>query len=442
MKIRFFLTTIATLVSAFATLNAQDDNSFKEWNLDRCINYALDNNTAVIQSAISQSSTEQDYLKSKEAFAPSISASTNQNYAYQNMIGPNSQSVYSASYGINMDMTLFNGGRLTYTKRQNEVLVQASKEGLLSTKKQVMTNVLNAYLNILYNNESVKTNEKLLELNQAEYERSKVMYEVGKITKSDLAQVASQWSQSKYNLSKSRNNLRTSILTLKQLLELGIDVDFSVHIPEIDEADVLEPLPDVMEIYHNAMNTMPSIKQAELNIKSAEIGKRVAQGNWMPSISLRAGLSGSYNTQAAAPLGTQFTESLGPTAGITLSVPIYDQRSAKTAVNKAKLNIEKAKVDYIQAEKEISKNVETLYVEALNAQDNYITAKEKLEYAMTSYELVSEQYKVGLKNTVELLTAEKDLFQASQEVVQCRYNAIISIQLLNILQDKDIKVGN
>lgn len=439
MKKVFVLTW--AVVTATVMLCAQNDNTFQNWTLEQCMQYALDNNTTVLKSITAKSSAEQDLRKSKAAFAPTVSASTNQNYAYRNMLGPDNESVYNANYGISAGMTLFNGGRLTFTKRQNDVILQASQEGVLSARKQLQKDVLGAYLTVLYNNETVKTNEKIFELSNAEYERSKIMYEVGKITKSDLAQVATQWSQNKFNLSKSRNSLRTALLALKQLLEIGIDVEFSIAIPEISDDEILEPLPGMMDIYHTAMATMPSIKQAELNITSAEIGKRVAQGNWMPTISLNAGLSGSYSTANYESLGEQFKTSLGPTAGIAINIPIYDQRTAKTAVNKAKINIENSKISYRQAESKISKDVESLYVDALNAQDNYVNATEKLGFAQDSYDLVAEQYNVGMKNTVELLTAEKNLFQAQQEVVQCRYQAIISIQLLNLLQDKEIKVG-
>ncbi len=440
MKKVFVLTW--AVVTATVMLCAQNDNTFQNWTLEKCIDYALSNNTDVMQSIVSKSSAEQDLKKSKAAFAPTVNANTNQNYSYQNMLGPGNKSVYSASYGISVGLPLFTGGRLTYTKRQSEILLQSSQEGLLNTEKLLKSDVLEAYLNVLYNNETVKTNEKIFELSNAEYERSKIMYEVGKITKSDLAQVASQWSQNKFNLSKSRNSLRTAILSLKQLLELGIEVDFSVAIPQITDEEILTPLPEMLEIYNTAMNLMPSIKVAELNIQSAEMSKKIAQAGWMPSVSMSAGISGSYNTGAASTLGEQFKSSLGPTAGISVNIPIYDQRSAKTSVNKAKLNIETSKINYQKAEKAIAKEVESLYVDALNAQENYVNATEKLGFTQDSYDLVSEQYNVGMKNTVELLTAEKNLFQAQQEVVQCRYQAIISIQLLNILQDKEIKVGS
>lgn len=434
-----FILVVATV--AIQAVAQEESKSYTGWTLTQCLDYALSHNINVLQKQVAEKSAYEGLEQSKQAFAPNISASTNQNYAYQNMLGPNNQSVYSATYGINLNMPVFSGGKLIYTKKQNEIMLESSKEDVNASKKQIQTSVLQAYLQVLFDNETVKTSEKIYELSNAEYERSKAMYEVGKITKSALAQVASQWASNKYNLTISRNNLRIDILNLKQVLELEITDDFSVNFPEIDDAEILTPLPDLLEIYNAAMESMPSVKAAQLNIESAELGKRVAQSGWIPSISLNAGLSGSYATGQGINIGEQFKQTLGPTAGLSLSIPIYDQRSTQTAVNRAKLNIESNKLNYELVDKEISKNVETLYVEALNAQDNYITAKEKLGYAQESYDLVSAQYNVGMKNTVDLLTEEKNLFAAEQEVIQCRYKAIISIQLLNVLQDKEIKVG-
>lgn len=441
-KVKISASLLAAALLSLPAVAQEEPGTYQDWTLEQCIDYALENNTNIMQSIIEKASAEENYKRSKEAFAPNISASTNQNYAYQNMVGPDNHSVYSANYGINLGMTLFSGGKLTYSKRQNEVLVESRNAGILTTQKEIKVSILEEYLQVLYSYETVKTKEKIFELSNAEFERSKAMYEVGKITKSDLAQVGQQWSQNKYDLTISKNTLRTNVLSLKQTLEIGIEDQFSVAIPEISEDEILAPLPNMMDIYHTAMSVMPKIKMAELNIKSAEMGEKVARSGWMPTISLNAGLDGSYNTNYSEPLGDQFTSSLGPTAGISVKIPIYDQRSAKNAVNLAKLNTEMSKVEYQQAEKYVSKEVETLYVDALNAQENYITAKEKLEYTQESYDLVSAQYNVGMKNTVELLTAEKNLFQAQQEVIQCRYTAIISIQLLNIMQDKDIKVGS
>ncbi|MCQ2351402.1 MAG: TolC family protein [Paludibacteraceae bacterium] len=436
------LASVLTVATAMTATAQNEQSDFKNWTLTQCLDYALEHNIDVLHSYVSEQKAKEDLEFSKQAFAPNISAGTQQGYAYENMLGPNNQSAYNASYGINLSMPIFNGGRLLYSKKQNEVILEMSKENTNSSKKDIQTSVLYAYLQVLYDHETVNINQKIYELSDAEYERSKAMYEVGKITKSALAQVASQWASNKYNLTNSKNNLRTDILALKQVLELNITTEFSVAFPEISDEEILAPLPYMLEIYNTAMEQMPYVKAAEKEIESAEIGKKIAQAQWMPTLNLNAGLNSSYNTMFASSLGEQFKSNLGPTVGVTLNIPLYDQRAALTSVNKAKLNIDQSKLNYQQVDKEISKNVETLYVEALNAQDNYITAKEKLGYAQESYDLVAAQFNVGMKNTIDMLTEEKNLFQAEQEVIQCRYKAVISIQLLNILQDKEIKVGN
>jgi len=435
------------LLALFAALTlqgaAQEEsiNDYSNWTLTKCLDYALEHNINVLQKIVAEKQAYEDLEKAKQAFAPNLSANTGQNYNYDNLLGPNGENIYSASYGVNLSMPLFMGGKLLYSKKQNQIILESSTRSVDASKIQIKTSVLKAYLQVLYDNETVKSNEKIFELSSAEYERSKAMYEVGKITKSALAQVASQWASNKYNLTISRNTLRLDILALKQELELDITVDFSVNFPEIDDTEILAPLPNMLDIYYTAMDVLPGIKVAELNIQSAEVAKRVAQSGWIPTISLKSGMSGAYSTAHGMNLEDQFRDDLGFSAGITINVPIYDQRTTLTAVNKAKFDIENKKLAYQQADKEVSKNVETLYVDAQNAQDNYITAKEKLGYAQESYDLVAAQYNVGMKNTVDLLTEEKNLYTAEQEVIQCRYKAIISIQLLNVMQDKEIKVG-
>ena len=230
-------------------------------------------------------------------------------------------------------------------------------------------------------------------------------------------------------------------MELKQLLELDITTKFNVEIPVIADEEILQALPDMLEIYHQAMLTMPQIKEAELSLKSAEYDLKTAKAGYIPTISLSAGLSGNYNTAEDASLLDQFTRSLAPSASIGIKIPIYDQSKTKTNVAKAKISYDMTQLNYQQAEKQIAKYVESLYIDAESAQSNYLAAAEKLNSIQESYNLLSEQFNVGMKNTVELLSGQNDLLKAQLELAQSRYEAVISIQLLNILQDKDIIVG-
>ncbi len=438
---------VVILFSAVSTyaqnevLSNGQTNTQSNWTLKQCLDYAKENSISVLQAIKSQQTAEQNLIASKAAFAPTISASTSQNFNYSNMLTNYANAAYGANYGINLGMTLFNGGKLSYTKKQNDILVEVRNAGILSTQKEIEISILRAYLQVLSTNENVKISESMLELSKQELERSEILFEAGKITKADLAQVKSQYSQSSYNVTSSKNNLRSVIMELKQLLELDITTNFNVAIPNIADEEILQPLPEMMDIYTQAMNTMPQMKEAELNLKASEYNLKNAKAGYWPTISLNAGISGNYNTAGDISLGEQFTNSLGPSAGISINIPIYDQSKTKTDVEMAKIEHEQTELSYKQTEKQIAKYVESLYIDAQSAQSNYLAAADKLASIEESYNLLSEQFNVGMKNTVELLSGQNDLLSAKLQLAQSRYQAVISIQLLNILQDKEIKVG-
>lgn len=432
MKYIVFIVLIASSVKIFAQGN---------WTLKECIDYAKENSISVHQAIKSKEIAEQNLIASKAAFAPTISASTSQNFNYSNVLTDYATVSYGANYGINLGMTLFNGGKLSYSKKQNYLLVEVRNAGILSTQKEIEISILKAYLQVLSSNDNVKISENILELSKQELERSEILFKAGKITKADLAQVKAKYSQNNYNLIAVRNNLRAVIMELKQLLELDISTDFNVSIPNISDEEILQPLPEMIDVYVNAINTMPQIKEAELNIKASEYNLKSAKAGYWPTISLDAGISGNYNTMSEFSLGQQITNNFGPSAGISIHIPIYDQSKSKTSIEKAKIEYEQTEFNYQQAEKQIAKYVESLYIEAQSAQSNYLAAIDKLESIEESYNLLSEQFNVGMKNTVELLSGQNDLLAAKLQLAQCRYQAIISIQLLNILQDKDIYIG-
>ncbi|MBQ2025493.1 MAG: TolC family protein [Paludibacteraceae bacterium] len=432
---RKLLITILALSTLTSGIIAQD------WTLDQCLQYAKENSISVLQAIHQLETAEQNVIAAKGAFAPNLSASTGQNIGYSGMLTDNGQGYYSANYGINMGMTLYNGGKLSYNKKQSDILVEARNAGILSTQKEIEISILKAYLQVLSAHENVKIAESMLELSGQELERSQILFEAGKITKADLAQVKAQYSQNNYNLISGKNNLRSRIMELKQLLELDITTSFNVAIPEISDQEVLQALPEMLDIYNQAMLTMPQIKEAQLNIQASEYNLKNAKAGYIPSVSLSAGLSGSYNTSKGTNLGQQFTNSLAPSAGISISIPIYDQSKTKTSVAKAKIEHQQTELSYQQTEKQIAKYVESLYIDAQSAQSNYLAAIDKLASIQESYNLLAEQFNVGMKNTVELLSGQNDLLAAQLQLAQSRYQAVISIQLLNILQDKEIKVG-
>lgn len=126
--------------------------------------------------------------------------------------------------------------------------------------------------------------------------------------------------------------------------------------------------------------------------------------------------------------------------GINLSIPIFDNRQNKSNVQKARLQYSNSQYDLINKQKELYSTIETLWLDALNAQQQYAAAESKLESSQTSFDMVSEQFNLGMKNTVELLTEKNNLLSAQQERVQAKYMAILNRTLLNFYAGNKIEL--
>ena len=126
--------------------------------------------------------------------------------------------------------------------------------------------------------------------------------------------------------------------------------------------------------------------------------------------------------------------------GLTLSIPIFSNLQNKTAVRKAEIQTMTAQLELIESRKDLYKTIEGFWLDANSAQKQYIAAKEQLNSASVSYELVSEQFDLGMKNTVELLTEKNNYLMANMQMLQAKYMAVMNIQMPNFYSGKEIKI--
>jgi outer membrane protein len=256
-----------------------------------------------------------------------------------------------------------------------------------------------------------------------------------------LSQLESQLSSDKYKLIVSQTNLDNYKLQLKQLLELNINDDIKIAYPNLSDNEVLVPLPKKQDIYDTSLSVMPEITSSKLNVNVANIEVQKAHAGYLPSISLNAGIGTGHLSGTDYALGSQLWDKFNQSIGLTVSIPIFSNRENKTALNKAKYAVTTSQLEQQDAEKTLLKTVEGIYLDATSSQTQYTSAKENLAYVKQSYDLTQEQFFLGMKNTVELLTQKNNYLTAQQEVLQAKYMSIMSIQLLNIYQKKAIEVN-
>lgn len=442
------LTVITLCLANSAVIWAQ--NMPTQWDLQTCIDYALQQNITIRKNRLDAESAQVDVKTAKAALFPSLSASVGQrivNRPYSetntiingdNITSSQSKTSYNGSYGIDANWTLYNGSKRTNTIKQQQLNNRIADLNVTQSENNIEESITQTYMQILYVSESVKVNESTLEVSQAECERAKTLFAAGNIAKSDLAQLEAQVSTDKYQLVTVQATLQDYRLQLKQLLELDGEQEMNLYIPALGDKNVLSPLPTKTDVYRTALAFRPEIEASKLDVQTSQLGINIARAGYLPTFSLSAGIGSTNSNGSDFTFAEQIKQNWNNSIGITVSIPIFNNRQTKSAIQKAKIQKQSSELSLLDEQKTLYKTIEGLWLDANSAQQRYAAAVEKLNSTQTSYDLIQEQFNMGMKNTVELLTEKNNLLSAQQETLQAKYMAILNIQLLKFYQGEKI----
>ena len=414
--------------------NATAQEASKTWTLQECLDYAYQNNIQVRQSRNNQLSGIEDTKQAKAALFPSLVASTTQSYTNYPSSEVTDNNSYTGTYGITAGMTIFEGGKLRTEVKRQKVQNQMDALSVEESVNDIRIAIVQAYMQCLYAADAVRITRSTAEASKAQRDRAEEMLRTGSISRVDFAQLQSQYSSDEYQIVVAGSTLDNYKLQLKQLLELDIMEEMNPAVPGVKEENVLKALPPKNEVYETALKVMPQIRRGELGIEAAKLEEKSARAGFFPSISLSASVGTGHMSNNDFESGSQIWNRFNENVGLTLNIPIFSNRKNRTAVNKAKIALNDSYLEWTSLQKELLRNVESAYLDAVSAQAQYLSAREKEKYARESYELTSEQFRVGVKNTVELITAQNEYSAAQQQVLQAKYLTLLSIELLNIYQ--------
>ena len=441
------LTTCIIGISLFIAVRPV---SAKQWTLKNCIDYALSNNISLQKTRLQKQSVVEDIRQSQAALLPSLSFSTSQNVTYRPwpQTGISSQGYvqssvdkvyYNGSYGINGNWTIWNGGRNTNTIKLNKLAEQQATMDSATASKQLIEQITQLYVQILYSNEAITVNKASLETSKKNEERGQSMLNVGKMSKADLAQLSAQRAQDEYNIVQTESNLKNYKRQLKQLLQITNDDEFEVIMDKsITDDMALQDIPSVGMVYDAALSSRPEIQNAQLGIQSSDINIKIAKALRMPTISLSAGVGTSTTSMNDLKWGTQLKNNFDISGGVTVSIPLFDQRQAKTSVNKAIIQKQTYILDLKDKQTTLYSTIENYWLQANNNQSQFRTARVSTESAQTSYDLLNEQFRLGLKNIVELMKGKDQLLTAKQNELQSKYLAILNINMLKFYKNGNL----
>ncbi len=432
------LIILLTAVCATHAATAQ-----KQWTLEDCISYALQNNITLQKAKLQQLSAAEDLKGSQAALMPSMSAGSNQSIGYSpwkdagiatvtngQVNSKVNKSYYNGSYSVNAQWTVWNGNRNHNNIKVSALAEQQAELTAAETANTIQERIAQLYVQCLYLNEAIKVSQSSLETSRKNEERGQQMVEVGKMSKADLSQLTAQRATDEYNVVEAQSQLANYKLQLKQQLELTDGEAFDIAVPPTTDEQALADIPALQDVYEQALLGRPEIESSRLAIESSKLNLSIAKAGRLPTVNLSGGFGTSTNSLSSNSWGTQMKTNFDMSGGLSLSIPIFDQRQTKTAVSKARIQQQQALLDLQDKQKQLYQTIEGYWLDAHTNQQKFRAAQLSVDSEQQSYDLLSEQFRLGLKNIVELMTGKDKLLQAQQNRLQSKYMTILNRQLL------------
>lgn len=410
----------------------------EEWTFRQCVDYARTNNISLQQSRLVSETAGLSLEEAKAQWEPTLDFTTRHTVG-NSPWSESDKNTYNGTIGFNAAWTAYDGGARSAQIKRSRLDTQIASLETDDVMRTLETDLLRAYLNILYCKESIEIYREAVKLSDVQAERCRQLMEAGRVSRVDYAQLQAQAEQQRYNLSNATGTYDTRRMELKRLLELGIDTDLRLAPVVWTDSQVTDSLPPIAESYTLALHTDKKLEALRLQRDATALDVDIANAQRRPNIAITAGVGTNYFAPGEA-VGTQLKQSLNEQIGVALSLPITDGKKAKTAITKAKIQQLNAALDEEARRNDIAQNVEAAYIDLRATQSRFAAAKEQLESARLSAELVDEQFSLGLVNTVELLTAHNNLIEAQHTLLQSRFMAMLDRKLIEFYRTAEINL--
>ena len=407
------------------------------WSLSSCIDYALEHNISVKQSALAVEQKEVELNTAQMSRLPSVSASASENLSFGR--GLTSENTYSnsnttaTSFSLGGEVPIFKGFEINNSIKLGKLDLQAATVDLEKARDDIRVAVAQAYVQILYDRELLRVAQEQAQHDEELLQQIQEREKAGKVSAAEVSAQQATLAQSRQSEIQADGNLRLAVLELTQLLELSSPEGFEVVVPEVgDVSQVLLMNPE--EIYAEAVEIKPAVESAKIGVDYAQLNIAKAKGAYLPSLSLRGGIGTDYYTNSKVPAAgfwDQMKNNFSQYVSLSLNIPIFQRFSTRNQVRSAEINWRNQQLNLESVKKSLYKEIQQAYYNAVNAQARYSGSRESAESARLHYELTEEKYSVGKAGIADYNDARNNWLKAESEHIQARYQCLYQTKLLD-----------
>jgi len=434
MKLKLYMTAVAICLAI--VVQAQ-----QEWDLQKCINYALENNIRIRQQQTNTDYYGNELKQAKNNRLPSLNGNLSNSFNFgRSLQYDNTYADYNSNQtggSLSANVTVWNAMSIRKSIDMADFNLKASLEDLKKAKDDIILNVAAAYLQILFAQELVQVAEDQMGVTDLQIERTKKLVNAGSLAKGSLLEIEAQYAQEELNLVNQQNELQLSYLNLYQLLELPVSDQFKIVKPELPVVTANRALLNSVEVFNNAVQTRPEVKSAAFKLESYREQVGLAKSSLYPTLTMGFDYYTSYNDKYEDLEGSKisFSDQLKNNErygfGLNMSVPVFNKFQTRTQIKNAELQAINQELELQNTKNVLRTEIEQAYTNALAALKKYIASNKAVESMKEAFRYTEEKFNVGMVNSVEYNQAKNNLTKATSDLAQAKYDYIFRSKILD-----------
>ncbi|HCH44540.1 TolC family protein, partial [uncultured Algoriphagus sp.] len=433
-----FILSIIWVIGCYFSAMSQDVSG--AYDLETAVQIALENNLSLKRSELNQLSNEATLLQNKGSRYPSFQTGASSGYRWGRSINPvtnlfETQRIGNINLFANSNVSIFAGGRINSSINQAQADIEAGLYNIEATKNDITLNVINLFVNVVFNREQVNIAENQLKTTKDQLARTTRLVEAGSLPLSDQLDLQAQNATNELEVINAKNSLRIAKLNLAQAMQIPFTDEFEVIEPKFEINESLMATENPSQIYESALAIMPELKAAEKNIESAEYGVKAARGAFLPTLGIGANVFSNYVDRGIPgreldAFTTQIENNLSQSVNLQLNIPIFSQLSNKASLQRARVQRQLAEVTEIEVKNQLRQDIESAYTSALAAQQSYSASVTRVKSLEESFRIAQQRFDLGAINSVDFQVAQANYFNAQADLLNAKYTYIFRVKVL------------
>lgn len=415
----------------------------KSWTLQECIRYAWENNIQLKQQEIASEQNKNNVLEAKMEFLPTVNSSVSHSMNWGRSVNMNdlqiirNQLSQSTSVSLSASLTLFNGFAKQNNVASKKLLYEISELDAEKIKNNISLQISKAYLQILLSKEILRVSEENYKSIFEQVERTRKLVSAGNMAMGSQLEMEAQLASGRVQVVDAQSQLKTNLLTLRQLLTLPENEVFEIATPDIEGKIKSYMGENVNDLYNRSLN-LPQIKSAKIAEENYALQLKIAKAQMIPSVRMSASYGSYFADSRSESFFNQIKDNRNPSLGFSLSIPIFNALNAKTSVKNSRLALKSASLNVIDWQQQIYKEVEQANNDALSYFEKLLASEQNVKSMEESFRYVKEKFNIGALNATDYTVSSTNLLKAKSEYLQAKYQFVFQLKVLDFYKGIEI----